>query len=177
MNDYEIKSYIMKKWGIKAFFHFTDIRNIPSIKERGLLPKRDLDDLSIGFTAVSNGWSQDADLYRGLDAFVHLCFRDNHPMAFARQGCNTIVFLTISCNVMFYDNVLFTNDISNKRGVELFSIDEFENKIDCEVLFHQTDWRNRQIHERLTKAEKSEILIPRPISVEEITFPSYLNNG
>lgn len=164
---------IIQKWKIDSLFHFTDVNNISSIKEKGLLSIRDLAEQEIKFCAVSNDWSQDADQNRGLDAYVHLCFHNSHPMAFNRQvqKQNSISFLRISTDVLYFDNVLFTADVSNKSGVKPFSVDCFEQMIDCEVLFTVTDWSNKLIQERLQRARKAEILIPRFIPSEMISFP------
>lgn len=163
---------ITEKWRIKLY-HFTDIANIPSIHENGLLPKRCLEERGIRFNPVSNEWSQCADQRNSLDCYVHLCFKNQHQMAYARrhQGCN-IVFLEISTDVLYYDGVLFTNDVSNKHGVIPFSIDEFENNIDCDVLFGTTNWFDPSIQNRLQNAEKSEVLIPTVIPTNKIIFPS-----
>ena len=65
----------------KVFFHFTDRRNLDSIRKHGLLSTRQLRERNISVPAFGgNQWSLDADRLAGMDEFVHLCFMQGHPM-------------------------------------------------------------------------------------------------
>ena len=69
--------------------------------------------------------------------------------------------------------MLFTPDVSNKSGVQSFSIEEASDMIDYEVLYTRTDWRDPAIKQRLVQAEKCEILVPGFIPLELIrNFPN-----
>jgi len=62
--------------------HFTDIRNLPSIRTMGGLYSRQLLKKNAGgqFYPGGNQWSLDADELVGMDQYVHLCMRTNHAM-------------------------------------------------------------------------------------------------
>ncbi|MFZ0845265.1 MAG: DarT ssDNA thymidine ADP-ribosyltransferase family protein [Pseudolabrys sp.] len=87
-----------------GFYHFTDTRNIPGIKAaNGILSRREATRLKQKIEAVGgNDWSVEADDRTGMDAYVHLCFTNEHPMEFlARQDgrIQSSKFLSISADV------------------------------------------------------------------------------
>jgi hypothetical protein len=163
---------------INVLFHFTDRRNLPSIREHGgLFALAEMKRKKIEIPAPGgNEWSHDADNMRGLDEYVHLCFRWTHPMEYVARTEGRItdsVFLNVHPEVLQWEGVLFTPDVSNKRGVQTYSIEEAANMIDFEVLYSWTNWRDSAIRERLSQAEKCEILVPRFIPLELIrNFPN-----
>src|SRR5205809_5283998 len=69
---------------ISFLYHFTDRRNLPLIRDLGgLYPLAELVRKGVDVPAPGgNEWSRDADGMRGMDQYVHLCFRSTHPMAF-----------------------------------------------------------------------------------------------
>ena len=118
-----------------------------------------------------NEWSQDADGIKGMDAYVHLCFRNNHPMEFlARQEGRIAdtIFLQIHPDVLTWEGVLFTADVANKAGVQTHTMEEARQLIDYEVLYSRTNWSDPAVQARLQQAEKYEILVPRRIPLEMI---------
>lgn len=118
-----------------------------------------------------NQWSHDADSMFGMDDFVHLCFRATHPMEYvARQEGRIVdsIFLQVHADVLYFDGVRFTPDVSNKSGVPTYSIEEAKDVIDYEVLYTRTNWSDPAIQDRLQRAEKAEILVPQPIPLELI---------
>lgn len=158
---------------ITILYHFTDRRNLPSIREQGgLHPLSDLRHKQIAIPAPGgNEWSHDADAARSLDRYVHLCFRATHPMEYrARQEGRIAdsIFLHISAEVLQWDGSRFTPDVSNKSGVESYTIEQARSMIDFDVLYTRTDWRDQAIKQRLQQAEKYEILVPRSIPLELI---------
>ncbi len=62
--------------------HFTDTRNIPSIRKvGGLYSRHHLKGMGLEkFHPGGNQWSLDADEMVGMDKYVHLCLRTNHAM-------------------------------------------------------------------------------------------------
>ena len=163
---------------INSLFHFTDRRNLASIREHGgLLPLAELRRRGIPIAAPGgNDWSHDEDVRRGLDEYVHLCFRWTHPMEhFARSEgrISDTIYLNVHPEVLQWEGVLFTPDVSNKSGVQTYSIEEASDMIDYEVLYTRTDWRDPAIQARLSHAEKSEILVPGFIPLELVrNFPN-----
>ncbi len=164
---------------VNALYHFTDRRNLASIREMGgLYSWASLREMGAEVEVPGgNDWSHTADAFKGLDRYVHLCFRKSHPMEYsARQDgrLGESIFLQIDPRVLDEDGVLFTNDVSNKAGVETLSLDRFEEIMDLEVLQMKPDWGDEDFKNRLRKAEKCEILVPDFISTELIRN---LNSG
>ena len=158
---------------VTMLYHFTDRRNLPLIREHGGLYSADeLVNRKIEVPAPGgNDWSRDADGIKGMDKYVHLCFRNTHPMEYvARQDgrISDTIYLQIHADVLLWDGVRFTGDVSNKAGVQLHTIEEAKKIIDFEVLYTRTDWRNADIQKRLQQAEKYEILVPTKIPLEMI---------
>ena len=158
---------------ITLLYHFTDRRNLPSIRENGgLYPMTKLRKKNIKVVAPGgNEWSQDADGMKGVDAYVHLCFRNNHPMEYLARKEGRIgdtIFLQIHPDVLNWNGVLFTDDVANKSGVETHTIEEAREIIDFDVLYTRTNWSDPKIQARLQQAEKYEILVPKKIPLEMI---------
>ena len=63
---------------------------------------------------------------------------------------------------------MFTDDVSNKAGVEIHTIQEARKLIDFEVLYTRTNWSDPDIQKRLQQAEKCEILVPKKIPLDLI---------
>lgn len=159
---------------IPLLYHFTDRRNLPVIRQNGgLLPLTMLRKRGIDIPAPGgNEWSHDADAMKGMDQYVHLCFRNSHPMEYAarREGRITeTVFLRIHPSVMQFPGVKFTPDVSNKSGVEAMPIDQADELIDFQVLYTRTNWNDAEIKQRLDRAEKCEVLVPAFIPLELIS--------
>lgn len=158
---------------IPVLFHFTDRRNVTLIRELGgLYPLHELRRKGIDVPAPGgNDWSRDADTFKGLDRYVHLCFKANHPMEYLARSDGRIVdsiFLNVHPAVLHWEGVLFTPDVSNKRGVPAYPINDAAEMIDYEVLYARTDWTDPRIRERLQQAEKYEVLVPHFVPLELI---------
>lgn len=158
---------------VPFLYHFTDRRNLPLIKELGgLYPISQLDQKEVKVPAPGgNQWSREADAPKGMGDYIHLCFRNTHPMEYvARQDgrITDTIFLQIHPSVMQMDGVRFTNDVANKAGVESVAIADAEALIDFEILYTRTDWKNPAIKLRLDQAEKYEVLVPNVIPLAYI---------
>lgn len=102
---------------IPILYHFTDRQNLPSIRQHGgLYPMTELLRRGIQVPAPGgNQWSREADSRSGMDRYVHLCFRNNHPMAYlaGQDGrIGQILFLQIHPSVLGLPGVMFTPDVS-----------------------------------------------------------------
>jgi len=164
---------VLTHYKIDGLWHFTDRSNLALVKQHGgLLSLGEIERRSVAVPALGgNQWSHDADKLKGLHEYVHLTFVDNHPMLYiARQEgrINDPVWLKIDLSILTVPGVLFTNDVSNKSGVCTMSGDEAKTRIDCEVLFTRTDWKDPAIVARRKAAQKSEILIPGSIPLDKI---------
>lgn len=156
---------------IPLLYHFTDRRNLDAIRQNGgLHPYSDLVKKGIAIPAPGgNQWSHDADEMVGVDRYVHLCFRNQHPMEYVARQDGRItdsIFLQIHPSVLQIPGVLFTDDVSNKSGVVPVPI--ADAAIDYEVLYTRTDWSDPAIQQRLRQIEKSEVLVPACIPLSHI---------
>lgn len=159
---------------IRSLFHFTDRRNLASIREKGgLYSYAKLKEMGIEIPAPGgNEWSHDADAYKGMDRYVHLCFRPTHPMLYVAKSEGRIassIFLNIHTDILKVENVRFTAGVSNKADVETHSIEEAMGMIDFDMLYGRwKDWSKPEIQARLQEVEKYEILVPDHIPLEKI---------
>jgi hypothetical protein len=158
----------------RGFFHFTDTRNIPSIRTHGLLSLKRLQDEGLKPITGGNDWSLDADRRRGLDGYVHLCFHRSHQMEYAareRGGIDKSVFLRVAPEVLRIKGVLMSLDVSNQSGVKCLPPDDAIPQLDLDVLYKKLDWRDIEIRKRLKAAQRYEILVPDHVPVDLIHFP------
>jgi len=158
---------------IQRLYHFTDTRNLALIRQRqGILPLAALRRAGVTVPAPGgNDWSHEADNRAGLDLYVHLCFRNQHPMEYRAKQEGRIVdsiFLEISAEILTVPGVLFTADVSNKSGITRHTLEQARTMIDYEVLYTRTEWSDPAIRARLQNATKCEILVPNGIPLAMI---------
>jgi len=112
---------------------------------------------------------------KGLDKYVHLCFRMNHPMLFRAMQDKRIevpIYLEVHPDVLQIDGVVYTADVSNKSGVDIYKLEQAREMVDFEVLYTRTEWKDPEIQQRLRQAEKCELLVPDHIPLDLIrNFP------
>jgi hypothetical protein len=170
---------------IRWLYHFTDIRNLPSIKERGgvystaMLRAKGINTFYPG----GNELSLVLDQQIGMDQYVHLCFRPNHPMAHIAKNEGRIqrpIYLPVDPSIIQLPGVRYSAGVAIKTGVHICDIAEAADIIDYQVLYTRMDWNVAEIQERLQAAEKCEILVPDyvPMKYLEKYFPNgLLPNG
>lgn len=116
----------LKENDVRWFYHFTDIRNLPSIIKRGGLYSWYYC-VNNGITVPSPGGSElsrSLDMYHGLEDYVRLSFCSDHPMKFGleRNGAK-LIQLKIKIDVAGLENAMFSdmNATSNRHlhGPEL----------------------------------------------------------
>ena len=158
--------------GKTPLYHFTDVRNIPSIKEHGLLSLAILNRNKIEIPAAGgNELSHNLDADLKLDEYVHLCFFTNHPMEWTALQDKRIaksVFLKINPDVLQWKGVRFTLDVANKNSVERLTFEQAKKQgmdieIICSNAFPIPNWKQRR-----DIAEKYEILVPNAIPLKFI---------
>lgn len=160
--------------------HFTDTRNLRSIKNLGgLFSRQELRNRAVdGYKTGGNQWSLEADESSGMDGFVHLCLRTNHPMEHLATQDGRIertAWLYIdAASVFSQEGVRFSYGVSNRTGVKIVPIEEAAQDIDFQVLYTRTDWHDPEISARLRQAELCEILVPKhvPLKFFERLFPN-----
>lgn len=164
---------LLGRFSVREFYHFTDTRNLPSIRQHGLLSWAELQQRGIQSVAPGgNDWSHDADHRVGLDEYVHLCLMKEHPMEYRAREDGRIessVFLRIAAEVLHTPGVLFTADVSNKSGVETLSLSEALEQLDLEAVYTRLDWSDPVVKERRLVARKYEILVPTLVPSQMIS--------
>ncbi len=89
-------------------------------------------------------------------------------MALAVFEIEKSCFLSIKPAILRVSGALISLGVSNKADAEYGDAESFLEKMDWEVVYAKTDWKNPEIRERLKMAEKCEILIPNNIPLEYI---------
>lgn len=146
-------------------YHFTDARNLPSIRVHGILSRRELARREVTSVAPGgNQWSWGADDLSGVSDYVHLCFTQNHPMEHIARADGRIQqskYLWIHPSALEIAGAKITLGVSNKRGVTLQEPEEAFDQMDLEVLYTRMDWKQADIQQRRRATEKYEVLIPK----------------
>lgn len=157
----------------QALYHFTDIRNLDSIRQHGLLAVTELELRGVEVPRPGgNEWSREADRFKGVDRYVHLCFVDNHPMEYRARESGHIGdtrYLRIDPSIILSEGVMGCSAVANRRDAKILSIEEALDEIDLETLLGgKVDFSVREQRGRYNEAKKAEILIPIQISTRHI---------
>lgn len=108
-------------------YHFTEPRNIPSIKKYGLLSWEELINRNIAHIPASNDLSRNLDRRYNLGDFVRLSLNQDHPMfhrAINERRVSQLIWLRINPVVMDFPNTLFSNDNATSNRVIINNIKE-----------------------------------------------------
>jgi hypothetical protein len=156
-----------------CFYHFTDRANIDSIRKAGgILCTKDLRAGGIDIPRPGgNDVSMNADIHFGVDAYVQLCFTTGHPMVSLAKGAGRItdvVWLRIDPAILLIPGVMITDGVANKRDVILKQVDAALSKLDLEVIYTRTNWKDPEINKRLQVADKYEVLVPNIVPLDYI---------
>lgn len=165
---------------IRFLYHFTDQRNLASIRDMGgLYSTAKLRRKGItAFHPGGNEISLDADHRFGMDKYVHLSFNTNHPLEYLARTDGRIqrtAWLYVKADILEVDGVLFCPGVSNRSGMEPIPISDAASLIDFEVLYTRTDWNDPAIYARRQAAERCEILVPNKIPFQ--FFSEYFPHG
>ncbi|MGZ5876015.1 MAG: DarT ssDNA thymidine ADP-ribosyltransferase family protein [Bradyrhizobium sp.] len=157
----------------RKFYHFTDRKNLPLIRQHGLLSTSELRRRGLLESVKTGGDANSlhSDRMKGTDEYVCLCFTRNHPMAhIAMMDERKLdpVYLEINPQVIKLPNVMITSAPSNQTGTERVAVTAALAGLDLEVIYNRTEWSDADIRARLQAAEKYEILIPRSLEKQHI---------
>jgi hypothetical protein len=157
----------------QTFYHFTDKKNLDSIRKHGLLCTAELRRQGLFKEVIPGGDanSQTSDRETGTDKYVCLCFTSNHPMCHIATKENRIsdpVYLRIDPSIIAVDGVMITNAPSNQKGVERVSANKGLDELDLDVIYTWMKWADPEIRARLSVAEKYEILVPKAVVLKYI---------
>ena len=154
----------------RHLYHFTDVANLPSIAEHGILSKHESNKRNILVSVPGgNEWSRNADTLKGLDDYVNLCFTISHPMCYIAQSEGRVPnpqYLAIDADVLLTTGVRITLGVANRASTMLLTVEDGLENLDKEVLYTRMDWGNPQIQARLKNAEKCEVLVPTIVPVD-----------
>jgi hypothetical protein len=165
---------------IPHLYHFTDVSNLPSIREAdGLLSTALLRDIEQEFCAGGDDASLALDTQHGMDKYVHLCFDERHPMEHhvkQRKADANLIYLKIDRAILYQPDVMFSTGVGYANNAEVVTLAEAVERqlIDFEVLYTRMDWRVPEIQSRRRSAELCEILVPDYVA---ITFIKNMPNG
>ena len=164
----------LERYKTPCFYHFTDSRNLDSIRHAGgLLRVAEIGRRNMEIVAPGgNILSHEADVRLGLDEYVHLCLFPEHPMEYRARQDGRIIhsrFLKISTRVLFFENIRFTADVSNMNSVDPLRLDQACELMDFEVIYDRTDWHDPVIQNRRRIAKRYELLVPTDIPLNLIS--------
>jgi hypothetical protein len=157
----------------QKFYHFTDRKNLPQIRQIGLLSTSELrrHGLLANVKTGGDANSLQSDSAKGTDAYVCLCFTRSHPMAHVAMNDERKldpVYLEINPGVIKLPNVMITNAPSNQSGVQRVAAASALAGLDLEIIYARADWSDSVIQARLQATEKYEILIPGSLAKQYI---------
>lgn len=174
--DHEVAAVLIEV--LPGLFHFTDAENVPLMEaEGGILSLRELEARGLEVPRPGgNEWSREADRRRGLDRYVHLCLRANHPMEYrARQDgrIRDTRWLRVSTEVLDWEGVRVAPDIANKAGVELLHVAETLDVVDWGKLRERLDFSDPEQQKIVQRLERVEILVPTRVPWELVQIRNW----
>ncbi|MDO8806313.1 MAG: DarT ssDNA thymidine ADP-ribosyltransferase family protein [Elusimicrobiota bacterium] len=152
-----------------AIYHFTDSRNIPSILKHGILSKIELGEQVVGVYGFGGNYlSQNLDSKKNLWDYVHLCFTENHPMAYRAQQdgrIDCLTYIKIKPEVLLLPGVMGCATVANKQSSEILPIEQVLDKINFDVIYvPRPDFSSTEYK----IGARSEILVPKSIDIKNI---------
>jgi hypothetical protein len=96
----------------------------------------------------------------------------NHGMKFLAHQAGRLPnprYLAIQPEVLEIPGTRIALGVANANDVELLSVADAIDRLDVEVLYTRTDWKDPAINLRLRAAEKFEVLIPAAVPRALIT--------
>lgn len=155
-------------------YHFTDERNLPSIRQHGLLAYSELEARGIEIACPGgNDWSHEADEIKRVDGHVHLCLiGHDHPMEWRAHEDGRLGptrYLDISPQVLWMEGVLGCATVANAAFANVLPIEQALDEMDLEILHcGYVDFSDLELRHRFNEAKKMEIMIPNGIPIDLI---------
>lgn len=163
----------------KLLFHLTALDNLPSIFQRGLLPRADIEE-DIHFLDVTDPTIIDErDELMGLDQYVPFHFIPYTPFDYAVKGShrNTeFVYITVKREFARETGwlILPGHPLGTDRDdIQLFSYDEGFDKVDWDAIAIYAD--NAEADSHVHNAKMAECLSPARVSMADF-FAVYCRN-
>jgi hypothetical protein len=161
---------ILQSNHISYIYHFTDSRNIPSIKQHGGLYSWYYCEMNgIEIPCPGGGdLSRQLDIYKGLQDYVRLSFNPNPPMLYVATHILTRVILVVDPSVIYWETTMFSDvnatDNLASVGDDLLSF----QKISFDIAT-----RNYWNDEMEKKWRQAEVLVKTHIPLSCITIPGF----
>ncbi len=159
MRALEAFSKHMKKPARKDWlYHFSDRKNLESIRSLGLLSKRIMDSIDVSYHPSGSTQSRESDERSGVLDYVSLSLTPDHPMKLAalRDGrISKAEVLRVNPAILSFDQIFFCPTMANRKDAEILLLDEAVEKgmIDFELLCgDRTDTDPKQL-DRLRRCE------------------------
>jgi ssDNA thymidine ADP-ribosyltransferase, DarT len=155
----------------RCLYHFTDHRNIDSIRERGLVSTSDLRRLGILTVTGGDPVSLHIDQDRGFDQFTRLSFCRQHPMAHvAREEgrIESVRILRVDPTVLLREGVRMADRVATSNDAVIGHPNEMIRTMDLEATYKWIDWKIAENRQRRHAAEKWEVMIPGVIQPADI---------
>lgn len=168
-----IEEFLKKHKG-RHFYHFTDERNLPSIKKHGLYALSEHASLSIAPKCHGGDAQSHADdRLKGVDKFVHLCPIASHPMEFRAKESGRLKstrFLEISSEILRVPGTMGCPTLTTKANAKILPIEKALDEIEFHILYAgYVDFsENPEFMKRHDLARRAEILIPKHVPVKYI---------
>lgn len=157
--------------GVRCFYHFTDRRNLESIKKHGgLYSWHYCEDHGITIPYPGgNGTSRSLDSYHGLSDYVRLSFCTDHPMKWVlEQKGYDIVLLRIKIDVACLEGTLFSDinatDNNHRHGGTLDDLKRVNIQATQENYVSRTS--------PIFKQHQAEVMVKTFIPLEYIDIPA-----
>ena len=135
-------------------YHFTDPRNLESIRLFGLMSWQQLIQQDIGHFPGSDKDSRRIDARKCLGNYVHLCLRPEHSMAelaVKQKRIESFVWLSIDCSVIRLETTQFSDQNATANAAII------------------NDDPNTALS---SKNPRAEVLVEGSIDINLISFPS-----
>ena len=155
----------------RRLFHFTDSRNIDSIKDNGLVPTRQLIQEGVKIFPGGDTDSLGIDQHHGYDDFVRLSFCRQHPMSHVARQRGTIEqvrILSIAPKVLLREGVKIADRVATANDATIGEPNGMIPNMDLEATYKYLDWKIPENSARRTAAEKWEIMVPNVIETADI---------
>jgi hypothetical protein len=169
-----LEEFITKTLKGRYLFHFTDGRNLPSIKKYGILSSATSEKEKVKVIARGgDAMSLNSAKRLGLDGYVSLSMTDNHPMSYVAERAKRIrdvTYLSIRPEILRVEGTKACLVVANTNGAEILGLEEALERMDLEVLYGWTDWKNPEVKARRQAVRKYEILVPDRVPLERIVF-------
>ncbi len=164
---------------IPHLFHFTDIVNMPKIKElEGIYSTAKMREMGENFCSGGDQDSLSLDTRMGMDQYVHLCWATGHPMAGRikeRKPDANLFWLKIDRAVLYTPGVKFATGVVYANGTRIVPLEQAveEKLIDFHYLYDWTNWKDPSEQAKRRTAELCEILVPDFVPLAYIrNFPN-----